>query len=187
MININSYEPSSYIYGPGKRFVIWVQGCSLHCKGCWNQHMWSFKTHSLYSVKDLVKLILSFSDVEGITLLGGEPMHQAKELLTMIKLLKKHGLTTFLYTGYNFDELSEPAQVELFRISDIAVSGRFISHLRDTSLQWRGSSNQIIHFNTEAYNNVQVIDGNYCQINLRKDGSMSIIGYPSDELIEDIK
>ena len=26
--------------GPGKRAVVWVQGCSIHCPKCWNKETW---------------------------------------------------------------------------------------------------------------------------------------------------
>ncbi len=48
-INIAEIVPNSRIYGPGKRFVIWVQGCALHCHGCWNKDMWSFEINQLYN------------------------------------------------------------------------------------------------------------------------------------------
>lgn len=46
-INIAHIEPESYIYAPEKQFVIWMQGCSIHCKGCWNKEMWSFDKKQL--------------------------------------------------------------------------------------------------------------------------------------------
>jgi len=184
MINLHTYEHSSYIYGPGKRFVLWVQGCLIRCSGCWNEAMWSFTAKHLFSPENLAALILKTPDIEGITILGGEPMHQSDDLLCLIKILKEHKLTVFLYTGYDFHELIKQSQKELFQNSDIVISGRYIKELRDINLQWRGSSNQLIHYNSARYRELIIEEGNYIQINIKTDGSITISGYPSEEIID---
>ena len=99
-INIAEILETSKIYGPGDRFVIWVQGCAIRCKGCWNQKMHSFEQKNLWHYNDLFERILSVSGIEGITFLGGEPLHQSKPLLKLVRKIKKHGLTIMLYTGF---------------------------------------------------------------------------------------
>ena len=69
-MNVAHLENQSFIYGPGSRFVIWVQGCSLRCKGCWNFRMWGFEKKQEYSISQLLKMIAA-ENVEGITILGG--------------------------------------------------------------------------------------------------------------------
>lgn len=187
MINYHSYVKSSSIYGPGKRFVLWVQGCKIQCKGCWNSEMWSLATNKLISPIDLANLVKTSSGIEGVTILGGEPMHQATDLLEFVRLLKQSGLSIFLYTGYEVEELIHPDQFELFSISDIVITGRYIDELRNTHLQWRGSSNQEIHIHGNVYKDVIIDDANYCEITITKDGETMILGYPTDEIIETIK
>ena len=40
-VNIGHRLARSEIYGPGVRSVLWLQGCTLACKGCWNTQFWS--------------------------------------------------------------------------------------------------------------------------------------------------
>jgi len=53
-MHIAHIEEQSFIYGPGYRFVVWVQGCSIRCKGCWNQEMWSFEDNIILLVNELL-------------------------------------------------------------------------------------------------------------------------------------
>jgi len=74
--NIAHIEPSSFIYGPGERFVIWVQGCTLGCQGCWNRTMLSKRPKQLIAREALLQKILDLDSIQGVTLLGGEPLQQ---------------------------------------------------------------------------------------------------------------
>ena len=46
------------------------------------------------------------ADVEGITLLGGEPLQQSENVLALIREVKSEGLSVFLYTGYERKEFT---------------------------------------------------------------------------------
>ncbi|HDN84488.1 MAG TPA: 4Fe-4S cluster-binding domain-containing protein, partial [Candidatus Aerophobetes bacterium] len=75
--------------GPGERFGIWLQGCPIRCKGCWNPHLWAIKPNHIVKIDKLVKYILNYKDViEGITISGGEPLYQSKSLINFIKKIK---------------------------------------------------------------------------------------------------
>ena len=41
-ISINNYKYPVTVLGPGKRIVVWTQGCSIRCKGCMSIHTWTF-------------------------------------------------------------------------------------------------------------------------------------------------
>ena len=58
-----------------KPFVIWTQGCTLGCKGCWNEQFWPESGGKARQIDDLAQEILATKDIEGITLLGGEPFN----------------------------------------------------------------------------------------------------------------
>lgn len=188
MINIATYVPRSMISGPGERFVIWVQGCSLGCEGCWNPEMQPFKIKTLISTAELYKLIITELELEGITLLGGEPLHQSKELLSLVKKIKNRGLTVMLYTGYEIDEINDSDAIELVRNSDIVIPSRFVSEKRNTYLKWRGSSNQKILFNNNKYNKIysKLDEENQVEIHIDENGNIRILGYPNNELIEGV-
>lgn len=185
-INVAEILPNSRIYGPGKRFVIWVQGCALHCHGCWNTGMWSFDTKQVYSITALFDFIKEQDDIEGITILGGEPLHQSTALLTLVKLLKADGYTIMLYTGFEKDEIKNEISKDLVSHSDIVVFGRYIEDLRSIFLKWRGSSNQKIWINEQSpykhFHDKINEKINEIEIHVKDDGVVTIAGYPENEL-----
>lgn len=176
----------SKIYGPGWRTVIWFQGCTLACKGCWNKDLWPKVGGESWEVDELLNHLLEI-DTEGVTFLGGEPLEQAEPLATLMSGLKKQGRSIFLYSGFNVNELNE-AMLRCYNLSDIAVMGRYVESLRNTNLRWRGSSNQIIEFNSETYTEND-LDGEASEyeIHIDENGHYSIVGYPPQEVLKEIE
>ena len=171
----------SEIYGPGVRSVFWTQGCNLACKGCWNTQYWSAKGGTEIQVSELLKEIQALKDIEGITLLGGEPLQQAKASLELIKGAKSLGLSVFLYTGYEPSEFDE-TMLACFNLSDIAVTGRYVQELRDTGLRWRGSQNQQVHFISDLYNQSVLQEQTEVECHILPNGEIRMVGYAEPEL-----
>ena len=123
-INVADFciENAEKIYGFGKRLAIWLQGCSLRCKGCINAHIWEFGKGKDMTLSQFENLLTP--DLEGITLLGGEPLDQSENLLPFVLKAKEMGKTVVLFTGYRKRELSGPA-LKIWNISDVTVSGRY--------------------------------------------------------------
>ena len=94
--------------------------------------------------------LLTATDCEGVTFLGGEPLQQAEALLPLLKDLRAVGESIFIYSGYNREELDE-TQLACVEQADIVVLGRYVQELRNTNLRWRGSSNQVVEFLTDRY------------------------------------
>jgi len=189
MLNLHSFEPISEIYGPGKRFVIWTQGCNLACKGCWNRETWSFKNNLLFSSTKLLNLILKYkNDIEGVTILGGEPLLQKESLFDFIKLIKKETeLSIMLYTGFEKTEFTALDKKIISKI-DILIAGRYIEEKRNLFLTWRGSSNQKIEFITDRYNKNDIpFESNMIEIDINLDGSIKLMGYPNKKMLDLIK
>lgn len=152
-LNIGDFEPRSGVVGPGKRFVIWVQGCSLKCPQCINPQFLSHNPKRIMSVSELYKLIIATPDIEGATYSGGEPFEQAKGLYYLSRLLRKKGLTIISYSGYTYEELvrkKDRYTSGLLSNLDILIDGRFEAD-KAATLLWRGSRNQRVHFLTERY------------------------------------
>ena len=139
-----SYEENEHLYGPGKRLLLFTQGCSIRCKGCVNSHLWNFGEGTDATAEEIVRLCESY-DIEGITLHGGEPLDQAEGLLEIAKSLKLKGKTVILFTGYTYKQLLLKSQRALWKIADIVVSGRYDESKRNIYLQFRGSTNQKIY------------------------------------------
>lgn len=187
-MNIAHIEEQSFIYGPGCRFVIWVQGCSIHCKGCWNTQMWSFNPNQIITVDDLMEKILNEKDsIEGITLLGGEPLDQFEEIKELVSKSKDNSLTVMLFTGYEMEEIIEKGWNSILNNLDIIISGRYDYKKRTLNHQWIGSTNQEIHFLTDKYNESCLKNGNYVEITLIENGSTNILGFPKIGLLNAIK
>ena len=185
MLNLAHIEPRSRIYGPGERFVIWVQGCELGCEGCWNEEMHTFEARNLVSVEDLSKMILAEEGIEGITILGGEPLHQSPSLVRLIEAIAP--MSVMLYTGFESDEIQDASSRALVRASDIVITGRYVDSLRSTNLRWRGSSNQQIIVNNPRYTHIteSLEDRNEIEVHIGNDGVIRIVGYPDDPFIEE--
>jgi anaerobic ribonucleoside-triphosphate reductase activating protein len=184
-MNIAHIEEHSFIYGPGCRFVIWVQGCSIHCKGCWNKEMWSFKEKNTISVNELIVKIKNEQEViEGITLLGGEPLDQFEEILQLLSECQKVGLSTMVFTGYEMSEISNNEMVGIFDRTDILITGRYVQSKRTLNHQWIGSTNQEIHFLTDRYSSFVQNDSNYVEVSIDEIGNIIILGFPDEKSSE---
>lgn len=149
--------PETVAEGPGQRFALWVQGCTIRCPGCFNPHMWSAVGGKAIEVSDLVRQIESV-DVEGVTLLGGEPFEQAPGLAALAREVQAAGRSVMTFSGYTFERLSrldEGGVVQLMRHTDLLVSGPFIESLIDLDRPWAGSTNQEFHFLSEKYRHLE--------------------------------
>lgn len=175
----------SEIYGPGIRSVYWLQGCTLACEGCWNTQFWPSKGGDLIDVNCLLSELSGRQDVEGITLLGGEPLQQAQQVEQLMTGCKKLGLTVFLYTGYEMHEL-DPTMKRCVDLADIVVMGRFVQALRNTNLRWRGSENQTLLVRNSRYKFMKFPDQNEVEIHLDTSGELCVVGYGSSQLLETV-
>lgn len=183
LLMVNSIIESSSIYGPGDRFVIWVQGCTLGCKGCWNTQMWEHGIGEAISVNDLVKRITSYPNNEGITILGGEPFEQVEAIRNLISIVKKAGFTVMLYTGYEKEEFTSEMKI-CYDLSDLVIAGRYRQDLRDVGLIWRGSTNQILESPTGFYDVSEFEEAQEVEVLVNHEsGEITITGYPDMEMV----
>jgi anaerobic ribonucleoside-triphosphate reductase activating protein len=143
--------------GPGRRFALWFQGCPLRCPGCCNPEMLPFDGGRKIHVSDLVSAILDARAqhaIEGVTLLGGEPLAHAAAGAAIAGAIRPWGLTVMVFSGYTLEEardLPDAAVAELLAQTDILVDGRYERDQPDTHRRWIGSANQRIHFLTDRY------------------------------------
>lgn len=108
---IHSFESLGAVDGPGVRFVIFMQGCSLKCKYCQNRDTWDLHGGTTYSVEELIEKILRYKNYimpnGGVTISGGEPLLQAKFLIELFTELKKYNIHTCIDTSGSFDLTSD--------------------------------------------------------------------------------
>ena len=146
-IKLSGVEPESIVDGPGFRYVIFTQGCKHNCKGCHNPQTHPFEGGSLRAAKEIGEEILKNPMLSGITLSGGEPICQAKQLIPLCRMVREKGLDIAIYSGYTFEQLLEmedPAVKELLSLCDVLVDGPFLLEQRSLALLFRGSKNQRI-------------------------------------------
>ncbi len=99
---VHSVETFGTLDGPGVRYVLFLQGCSLRCRYCHNPDTWTKKGKNVTDSEQVVKEILSyrsFINKGGVTLSGGEPLMQPAFALDIIRRCKKEGLHTALDTA----------------------------------------------------------------------------------------
>jgi anaerobic ribonucleoside-triphosphate reductase activating protein len=143
--------------GPGKRFALWFQGCPLRCPGCCNPEMLPFAGGRSVTLADLVGQIRAAAlehGVEGITLLGGEPLAHASAGAALARAVRHLGLTVMVFSGYKLEEArqsSDPAVAELLALTDLLVDGPYDRDQPETRRRWIGSANQRVHFLTDRY------------------------------------
>lgn len=127
IIYINSISNESYVNGPGKRCVIWLQGCSLKCAGCFNPSLHPFKKTRKYEATELAAYLSSL-DCEGITISGGEPLDQSKALYELIMSFKSLcNKNILLFTGYTLEEIKiSPQKIKTIMEADAVISGRYV-------------------------------------------------------------
>ena len=65
---------STTALGPGRRFVIWLQGCKRRCYGCASPEFQPLDGGTRISVDQLLDKIVESTDIDGLTVSGGEPM-----------------------------------------------------------------------------------------------------------------
>jgi anaerobic ribonucleoside-triphosphate reductase activating protein len=172
--------------GPGRRFALWFQGCPLRCPGCCNPEMLPFAGGIERSVADVVtELDEARHDdgIEGITLLGGEPLAHAVGAAALALQTQKIGLSVMVFTGYALEgarKLPDPAVADLLAHTDILVDGPYVRELPDTRRRWIGSTNQRIHFLTDRYRADDPCwrQPNTLEIRLRG-GELSVNGFPA--------
>ena len=132
--------------GPGVRVSIFMQGCAFNCKNCFNP-----ETHDFNGGKEFtdatIDRILELSDndnIEGLSILGGEPMHPRNiENTTKLATAFKERFPNkniWAWSGFKLDK--DLKDKEVTKYLDVIVDGQYVDELHNPTLKWKGSSNQ---------------------------------------------
>lgn len=143
--------------GPGVRVSLFVSGCTHHCEGCFNETTWDFNSGKAFTEEEIKYILktLELPYVNGISLLGGEPLERSNQrgLLPLLRQIKEkyNDKDIWCYTGYTFDTDIRDRMCknweetnELLSYIDVLVDGKFELDKKDISLVFKGSSNQRI-------------------------------------------
>lgn len=176
-IRLHAIEPASRANGPGLRAVVWLQGCTLGCPGCFNPATHDPQGGFDHDTEQLANELLSQQDgIEGVSFSGGEPFQQPDALLDLLGRLSATKLSRLVFTGYAIDEIRGfrlgPAILEHV---DVVIAGRYVASQR-TAHGLLGSSNQQIHLLSERYGIAELEATPINELILRRDGSITSTG-----------
>jgi anaerobic ribonucleoside-triphosphate reductase activating protein len=195
-IQMHSRLEQSRVNGPGSRAVIWLQGCSLNCLGCWNPLSHSNEGGTTVEIISLLQWVadLNANDlIDGLTISGGEPMEQASGVLAIVQGLRLRvpEISIGLFSGYTESELARGAflsrdahppshQADFWRgicqHLDFAVLGRFNSH-RPSHQPLVSSQNQALLLLTDRHSSSD-FSPQSAEFTIDPQGTTQITGFP---------
>ena len=181
-MNIRVYKilNKTNVEGPGQRFCIWTQGCSRHCKGCWQSATWDHNGGSLLDVQEIFDQIQATDGIEGVTFLGGEPFEQSEAVSMLAVMVKKLSLSVLTFTGFYYEELLKMNDTYVKRLldnTDLLIDGPFVETKYDLSRPWVGSANQRYHFLSTRYDPSIISQyKNKMELRLDKNGCIFVNG-----------
>ena len=132
--------------GPGVRVSIFMQGCAFNCKNCFNPETHDFKGGKEFTDATIDRILeLSDNDnIEGLSILGGEPMHprNIENTTKLAKAFKEKypSKSVWAWSGFKFDK--DLKDKEVTKYLDVLVDGQYIDESHNPTLKWKGSSNQ---------------------------------------------
>src|SRR5688572_12065945 len=141
-LRVGARVPVTRVEGPGARYALWLQGCSIRCPGCCNPHLFEGAGGEAVGVDTLTAEIRGARPaIEGVTFLGGEPFEQAGALSHVASGARDLGLTVMIFSGYTLEELrarTEPGTEGLLRVTDVLVDGRYDAARPERTRRWVG-------------------------------------------------
>ena len=178
-VRVHAVEPRSRANGPGTRFVVWLQGCTLGCPGCFNP-----TTHdgrggrdtTVGALAEQLAATVTRGGIEGLSLSGGEPLQQAEAAAALLDAARALGLSTLAFSGYTLAEIRElPHGPAVLDRLDVLVDGRYVAGER-LATGLRGSANQRIHLLTSRYRLADVEATPIAEVRISPTGDVVLTG-----------
>lgn len=191
-LQLAGFAEDSRVNGPGRRIVLWVQGCTLGCPGCFNPG-----THAaggaIIEIAELADRIEAARrpDTVGLTFSGGEPFQQAEGLASLAGRVRQRwpDASLLAFSGYRFEELTAPdaptGASALLRQLDLLVDGRFDPR-RPGRQAWRGSRNQRLWVLGRPPPKTRP-PGLVSELHIAEDGQVLLSGFPDARLRRAVK
>lgn len=148
-IRLRHWCPRSEANGPGVRAVVWVQGCTLGCVGCFNPETHPRAGGVERPVADVIAWLRTLAEgpspIAGLSVSGGEPLQQAEATIALCHGAQALGLNVILWTGYAWEEVRRMSfHTRLMRVVDVLIAGRYDQDLH-LARGLRGSANKTVH------------------------------------------
>ncbi len=154
LLNVSHIRHRSHVNGPGTRGVVWVQGCTLDCPGCFNKHTHPHEPIKLLDPEQLGKALLRIDNIEGLSISGGEPFEQAHACAILARTFQGTGRSVLVFSGYPYECLKDSPDrsiQEFLSNIDLLIVGPYIERLKIDSNRWRASANQRVLALTGRY------------------------------------
>jgi anaerobic ribonucleoside-triphosphate reductase activating protein len=194
---LHALIPASRANGPGLRAVVFFQGCTLHCRACWNvkSHPFGGRDMTVDAVAYEVRQAHTEHSLEGVSFSGGEPMQQADSLLRLIQCLRQQApeLSFGMFSGYSEAELDKgqywiwgdgtseqqrkPLWQEIRASLDFAILGRF-NQAQPGNMPLRTSRNQVLRLFTDSYTTADFSE-QLTEVNINEGGRAEVTGFPT--------
>jgi anaerobic ribonucleoside-triphosphate reductase activating protein len=176
-VRIHAFEPRSRANGPGARFVVWFQGCTLGCPGCFNPTTHDPAGGRRIALDDLIgELTRARPGIEGLSLSGGEPLQQPEAACAVLDAARALQLSTLAFSGYTLDEIRGlPGGPDVLARLDVLIDGRYVARDR-LATGLRGSANQRIQLLTARYTLADVEATPVAEIRIGPGGEVVLTG-----------
>ncbi|MEW5872051.1 MAG: 4Fe-4S single cluster domain-containing protein [Chloroflexota bacterium] len=177
-LRVHHFQPESRANGPGCRAVLWVQGCTLGCLGCFNPGTHDPRGGDLWAVDDLVvRLAALQTHIQGLTVSGGEPLQQPKALFILLQRLRAAmQLSVLVFTGFTWEEVQRlPNGPAILAHIDVLIAGRYDASQR-LAHGLLGSVNQRVHFLTGRYSPAELAGVPEAEVTITPQGELWLSG-----------
>jgi anaerobic ribonucleoside-triphosphate reductase activating protein len=177
IVRLHAFVPASRANGPGIRAVVWFQGCTLGCPGCFNPDTHDPAGGYEADTANLAEeLRAASSRIEGVSFSGGEPFQQPEALLDLLKRIATAGLSKLVFTGYTVAEVRKiPLGPSILDLLDVLIAGRYVRS-RHLGRGLLGSENQRIHLLSGRYGPADFLGVPATELILHTDGSLTLTG-----------
>lgn len=176
-LRIHALLEHSRANGPGLRAVLWTQGCSLGCPGCFNPDTHPAQGGEWVSLEDLSERIQAIPGIEGVTISGGEPLQQIAPLTELLRGLRRTtSLSVIVFTGFEPDELQRlSGSADLLVQVDVLIAGRYHQEQR-LAHGLRGSTNKQMLFLSTRYSPADFVSLPEAEVIIGPDGLVTFSG-----------
>ncbi len=190
-IQLNKAHFPVTVLGPGRRIGLWVQGCSIGCKGCVSMDTWPTDPQRAVPIAELLAWCkkVTAEGLDGITISGGEPFDQAPALQQLLIALhgwrtqSHHAFDILCFSGYPLKTLQQ-RHPKVLALLDAVIPEPFVDQQPPTAV-WRGSANQPLvplsplgHARYAPYVSAPVVEGDKRMQVAVEAGRVWMIGIP---------
>lgn len=177
LVNLHAVESHSRANGPGERIVLWFQGCTLGCAGCFNPSTHSTALRQMLPIASILERIHAAGPHDGLTITGGEPFQQSEGLMALLQAVREQtDLSVLVFSGYRREEIERrPWGAACLGLIDVLVDDRYVPALHH-GRGLRGSTNQRVHVLTPRHTLSEIEDTPDGELRIDPGGVMTFSG-----------